>query len=323
MKKHVISYSESNQTQIGRGSVILIKGKAEQDGRKLYATTITGYAEIKPGVKMIFLGDQMYRVIYKEDRFFGRKVDVGGEQGLMGVLNLRNNGIPSIVLNHNKTPFHWITTGFTDIGSALRELGPRLFSHDLILESDEYKVPPVLDRIFVETMKVLLKKGSSEVSIKSLDIEGNGTTYFGDDEGPEESGSVEFEWILNIEVDVLESSTDLKDELVNQGIITGIIDPLLSDFLDVSDTIMISIDFESVSDWYVWYDPGSYMEPPDGGSEMNDIENDVTQIYIADWEYAVLPGHTKSMSSEADELLTEFMKKVSGFDGYDFNKMIS
>jgi hypothetical protein len=323
MKKHIISYSESNQTQIGRGSVILIKGKAEHDGRKLYATNITGYVEIKSGVKMVFLGDQMYRVIYREGKFFGLKIEVKREEGLMGVLNLRNNGIPSIVLNHNKTPFHWITTGFTDIGSALRELGSGLFSHDLILESNKYKVIPVLDKVFIETMKVLLKKGSSKVSIKSLDIEGNGTTYFGDDYSPEESESVEFEWFLDIEVDVLEDSNDLKDELINQGIITGIIDPVLSDFLDTSDTVKISIDFESVSDWNVWYDPGSYSEPPDIGAEMNYIENDLRQIYIADLEYAVLPNKTESMSPEAKELLTEFIKKVSKFDRYDFYKLIS
>lgn len=322
MKKHVISYSESNQTYIGKGSVVLIKGKPETDGRRLYATYITGYAEIKPGIKMVFLGDQIYRVIYKGDNsFFGRKVDIRGEEGLMGVLNLRNNGTPSIVLNHNKTPFHWLTTRFTDIGAALRSLGPQLFSHDLILESEELNKPPViLDRIFIETMKALLKKDSPDVSVKSISIEGDGETYFGDSEGPEESGSAQFDWSLQVEVDPI--SNDLRQEMADQGLITGIMDPLLSDFLDVSDSTMIEIWFDSTSDWHVWYDPGSYYEPPEGGAEMRDIENDVTHIYMDDgWEYAVLPGKTDLMSEEAKSLLQEFMKHVSGFDSYDFYKM--
>lgn len=321
MKKHVISYSESNQTYIGKGSVVLIKGKPEAEGRRLYATYITGYAEIKPGIKMVFLGDQIYRVIYKgENSFFGRKIDIRGEEGLMGVLNLRNNGIPSIVLNHNKTPFHWLTTRFTDIGTALRNLGPQLFDHDLILESEGSNKTLVLDRIFIETMKALLKKDSPDVRVKSINIEGDGTTYFGDDEGPEESGSEQFDWALQVEVDPI--SDNLKQEMTDQGLITGIMDPMLSDFLDVSDSTMIEIWFDSTSDWHVWYDPGSYYEPPDGGSEMKDIENDVAYIYMDDgWEYANLPGKTDLMSEEAKSLLQEFMKLVGGFDSYDFYKM--
>ena len=321
MKKHVISYSESNQTYIGKGSVVLIKGKPEAEGRRLYATYITGYAEIKPGIKMVFLGDQIYRVIYKgENSFFGRKIDIRGEEGLMGVLNLRNNGIPSIVLNHNKTPFHWLTTRFTDIATALRNLGPHLFDHDLILESEGSNKTLVLDRIFIETMKALLKKDSPDVRVKSINIEGDGTTYFGDDEGPEESGSEQFDWALQVEVDPI--SDNLKQEMTDQGLITGIMDPMLSDFLDVSDSTMIEIWFDSTSDWHVWYDPGSYYEPPDGGSEMKDIENDVAYIYMDDgWEYANLPGKTDLMSEEAKSLLQEFMKLVGGFDSYDFYKM--
>lgn len=315
MNKHVISYSESSQTHIGRGSVVLIKGKPETEGRRLYATYITGYAEIKPGIKMVFLGDQIYRVIYKgNNAFFGRKIDVGGEEGLLGVLNLRNGGIPSIVLNHNKTPFHWLTTRFTDIGTALRSLGPQLFDHDLILESEGSNTTLVLDRIFIETMKALLKKGSPDVRVKSINIEGNGTTYFGDSEGPEESGSAQFDWALQVEVDPI--SDNLKQEMADQGLITGIMDPMLSDFLGISDSTMIEIWFDSTSYWHIWYDPGSYFEPPDGGAEMEDIENDVTYIYMNDgWDY------TNLMSEEAKSLLQEFEKRVRGFDSYDFYNM--
>ena len=136
MNKHVLTFSQIINESIGVGSVLLIKGKPSSDGRYLYATTIKGSIEIKPGIKMVFIGDEIYRVINKEGRFFGRKISYGSEEGLKGIFNMKNPGRPSIVLNHNKTPFHWITLKFNDIGSALREIGPRLFSHELILESD-------------------------------------------------------------------------------------------------------------------------------------------------------------------------------------------
>jgi len=120
---------------IGYGSVILIKGRPMTEGRHLYVTTIKGYAEIKPGLKMVFISDVVYRVKYKEDgNWYGERIDYRGEEGLKGVFNMKNQGKPSLVLNNNKTPFHWETLKQTDIGTALRSLGSRLFSHELILK---------------------------------------------------------------------------------------------------------------------------------------------------------------------------------------------
>ena len=136
MNKHILTFSQIINESIGVGSVLLIKGKQSSNGRYLYATIIKGSVEIKPGIRMVFIGDEIYRVINNDGRFFGRKISYGSEEGLKGIFNMQNPGKPSIVLNHNKTPFHWITLNFTDIGSALREIGSRLFSHELILESD-------------------------------------------------------------------------------------------------------------------------------------------------------------------------------------------
>ena len=138
MNKYIKSISEALNIEhvIGRGSVLLIKGKPTPEGRKLYVTTITGWTEFMPGSKMVFIGDVIYRVIHKGgDKFSGRKVSISNEDGLKGVLNMKNPGRPSLVLNHNKTPFHWTTLKHTDIGSALRSIGGRLFDHELILES--------------------------------------------------------------------------------------------------------------------------------------------------------------------------------------------
>jgi hypothetical protein len=135
--RYVSPYHQKLNESIGRGSVLLIKGRPVENGRHLYVTQITGYAEIKPGIKMVFLGDQIYRVKYRDGNFIGKKVYIKQDENLASVLNLKNPERPSIVLNHNKTPFHWSTLKHTDIGTALRELGPGLFDHDLILEQEE------------------------------------------------------------------------------------------------------------------------------------------------------------------------------------------
>lgn len=311
MKKHVISYSESNQTaQIGRGSVLLIKGKAEQDGRKLYVTTITGQVEIRPGIKMVFLGDQIYRVVYREERFFGKKVDVNGEEGLKGVLSLKNQGVPSIVLNHNKTPYHWITTGFTDIGDALRNLGPKLFSHDIILESVNSEIPPVMDRVFIEAMKAILKKEPSDVEVEIADIE------MEDVEVPEESGIYEWLWDAYLSVTV-KDGTGLKDELVDQGIIIDILDQLTADFLDISNDIEIKI---KVSTTVTWSVSTSFSEGYE--AEMTRIRNLVESIQVGDHLFVDVENGIDRMSDEATKILNEFEEKIYRFSSpSDFWKL--
>lgn len=311
MKKHVISYSESNQTaQIGRGSVLLIKGKAEQEGRKLYVTTITGQVEIRPGIKMVFLGDQIYRVVYREERFFGKKVDANGEEGLKGVLSLKNQGVPSIVLNHNKTPYHWITTGFTDIGDALRNLGPKLFSHDIILESVNSEIPPVMDRVLIETMKAILKKEPADVEVEIADIE------MEDVEVPEESGIYEWLWDAYLSVTV-KDGTGLKDELVDQGIIIDILDPVTADFLDISNDIEIKI---KVSTTVTWSVSRSFSEGYE--AEMTRIRNLVESVQVGDHLFVDVENGIDRMSDEATKMLNEFEEKIYRFSSpSDFWKL--
>jgi len=115
--------------KIGRGSVVLIKGAPKDHGKYLYVTTIKDFIEIKPGVKMVRLNTPIKRVIVKDgDKFYGRLVDFRREDGLIDVLNTKNPGTVSLVLNNNKTPYHWITTKHTDIGQALRSIQSMLFS---------------------------------------------------------------------------------------------------------------------------------------------------------------------------------------------------
>ena len=134
--KHIESiYEQLNiPKQMGVGSVLLVKGRPTAEGRYLYVTTITGSVEIRPSLRMVFTSKRVYRVKYYDGKFFGSEIDYRGEDGLKGVFNMKNQGKPSLVLNHNKTPFHWETLKHTDIGTALRSLGSKLFSHEYILK---------------------------------------------------------------------------------------------------------------------------------------------------------------------------------------------
>lgn len=218
MNKHIKGFSDLVYENLGMGSVLLIKGAPTHLGRRLYATTIKGYSQLNPGMTMVFLGDQIYQVIYKNGRFFGARVDYTGEDGLKGIFNLKNPGVPSLVLNHNKTPYHWITTKHADIGSALREVGDRLFDHEIILESSddmpkaEYVSPE--RTIALEFMKLLV--GEPSILLINQVEEDNATSYSweieSDDwnDGPGRVHASNYWWSLSYDIsingDILEDS---------------------------------------------------------------------------------------------------------------------
>lgn len=127
--KHIL-YHKLDES-IGKGSVLLIKSKPINGEIFLFATQITGYVNIRPRVTMVFLGDELFRVVHKGDsKFSGKRISYGHD-AIRDVLNMKDNQTtPSIVLNNNKTPFHWVTLQHTDIGSALREVEQSLINMD-------------------------------------------------------------------------------------------------------------------------------------------------------------------------------------------------
>lgn len=210
MNKYIKEFSDLLLENIGTGSVLLIKGAPTPLGRRLYATTIRGYSQLNPGMTMVFLGDQIYQVISKDGRFFGARVDYTGEEGLKGIFNLKNPGVPSLVLNHNKTPYHWITTKHTDIGSALREVGDRLFDHEIILESSddlpkvEYSSPE--RTIALEFMKLLV--GEPSILLINQVEEENASSYSweidSDDwnDGPGRVQASDYWWSISYDISI-------------------------------------------------------------------------------------------------------------------------
>lgn len=117
--KHILKHQQLFES-LGKGSVLLIKSKPIDGKRFLFATNITGFVNIRPKVTMAFLGNQLYRVVHKGDsKFFGRKVAYENS-GMLDMLNMKNPNVPSIILNNNKTPLHWLTLNHTNIGDALK-----------------------------------------------------------------------------------------------------------------------------------------------------------------------------------------------------------
>ena len=281
MNKHVLTFSQIINESIGVGSVLLIKGKPSSDGRYLYATTIKGSIEIKPGIKMVFIGDEIYRVINKEGRFFGRKISYGSEEGLKGIFNMKNPGRPSIVLNHNKTPFHWITLKFNDIGSALREIGPRLFSHELILESDidaqdnnQERQKELYDTICLEILKAISGQ-ESKVSPKSIVLEDEA---WEDDLGEIEDGYDTFEWYANMEIYLDPNKfREYERELADLELGGDFMD-----MLDVQNNIEVSILFESDVSVRHIHERGDYYEPDYYETELESADTGIMSIVIDD-----------------------------------------
>ena len=298
MNKHVLTFSQIINESIGVGSVLLIKGKPSSDGRYLYATTIKGSIEIKPGIKMVFIGDEIYRVINKEGRFFGRKISYGSEEGLKGIFNMKNPGRPSIVLNHNKTPFHWITLKFNDIGSALREIGPRLFSHELILESDidaqdnnQERQKELYDTICLEILKAISGQ-ENLIELRPVEAAVNDPYNTYNKWSPKVVHLEDIEWVEEILIggaygDTEEVSVDATHEWSAK--LEAYLDPdkfreygremaelglggEFMDMLDIQETIPVSILFSSKV-------IGSYWE---GGGEIDEVDTQIISITIGE-----------------------------------------
>lgn len=323
MNRHVKSYSEKLNESIGRGSVLLIKGKPMQDGRYLYVTTIDGFAEIKPGLKMVFLSDTIYRVIYKgENKFSGRKVDYRGEDGLKGIFNMRNPGRPSIVLNHNKTPFHWLTLKHTDIGKALRELGPRLFSHDLILESNENQLTP--QQYIVHEMLKEITGRESNIIIKKVEIsEDYDLSDFRSDAEQSENSTYEEQWEMFVYLTLKEDNLPPSVESEYSESIEG---EMFSDMGVDVDEIIVSLSMNTTAELKHSYDPGDYYTPSYSETEIIDIntyidintgydevrkKNEIARKFYKDVVTPLLKKSPNGTSDEVKAAYAEYQRLVS------------
>lgn len=340
MNKYILPYSEKLNESIGRGSVLLIKGRPTENGRFLYVTTIKGYAEIKPGIKMVFIGDTIYRVIYKGNgKFAGRKVSYRGEDGLKGVFNMKNPGRPSVVLNHNKTPFHWITLKHLDIGSALREIGTRLFNHELILESNNNPTESAKSFLLKEVLKLITGQ-SSILRLEALDVIEGGDDII--EAADDEDYISDYETIIDLTLTAKPDDVvpELVDELGELGLFPTDLgigeindeDRKLLGLSNESDGASVTINYITEASLHHTYDPGDYDTPSSGDTEVTDVESSllVDHPFLIDGDYVDISSDAKTDVAIYDQMISDqepsdfvsdinslIRKKVEGPKGFE------
>ncbi len=333
MNKYILPYSEKLNESIGRGSVILIKGRPTKEGRFLYVTTINGYAEIKPGIKMVFIGDTIYRVIHKGgNKFAGRKIDYKGEDGLKGVFNMKTPGRPSVVLNHNKTPFHWITLKHLDIGSALREIGTRLFNHELILESKDSTSSDESAKSYLLGEVLKLITGRPTV-LKLVDVDvhegGDNLTNVEHNEG------IIDDYITDIAMTLTSNQDKIPDAYIDYldgiglfptdlglGVISDE-DRKLLGLSNDKDGALFNIVYSTNATINETYDPGDYWTPPAGDIEVDDVSTILLEddsFYVDGDQVKITPDLQLEVDiynemiedKEPDELVSDIEEISSG-----------
>lgn len=292
--KHVIPYRTVSES-IGRGSVILIRGKGSP--AKLYATHVTGFAMLKSGVKMLFLSDEFYRIKKQDGRLIPVRINLGGDASLMGALNLKSQGKLGIVTNHNKTPFHWKTLNHTSIYSALREVEEGILLDDLLLEKDmsgltRDDVWNLLGNYIGKKTYRTIFEGTDEVDVFRYHANLNLSKFV---ETIDETTSEEIDW--GFEIDAFDRSSEIE--------------AYLNYFETLDQPIQCSFTVSSDVDLTVTYTPGSHEEPSYSQVKVNGVYHLKIQFEIEGT--AIDPD--PEFKSMLDSLLTFIREKKIDDDG--------
>lgn len=271
---------------LGRGSVILIKGKPEKGRRRLYITTVDGFSEFRPGAKMIFLNQDFHRVVMGENGLVAAPVAYRNEPALKSQLNLKSPGRISVVLNNNKTPLHWITTKHLSFTSALRAVQPILLGEDHLFESKTSSIGLAQDRLTIDGLETLFyRDGKTGLVILSshVDDASDEAIRVASDQ---ERNHVEIEWMLSVEFmpDPIEYAKEISA-------------------LQLGSTFMFDITFITEVTVHGHYSPGDYYNPPSMDWEVEDYHNLRNEIWI--------DGAAVELSPRAKELFTSDIAGVS------------
>lgn len=133
-KKSYDTFMTINENNIfNQDGILLIKGSSN-NGKRLYATSVKNIILLNrfksdnssgEPAKMAILNDNFYRIKMDGFDFKVVKVSWNGEDGLKKMLNFKNQ-TKSIVLNNNKTPLHWETLKFKNIGQMIARIGDQI-----------------------------------------------------------------------------------------------------------------------------------------------------------------------------------------------------
>lgn len=133
------SLNENNNSDYWiNGGIILLKGEPDANGvQKMFATHILNLKQLdrtkkdnsigKPAM-MAILGGDVYRLLVKQGELQSFKIDWSREPSLSKVLKLSPHKSHSVVLNNNKTPYHWETLKFNNMAAMLRGLSSTILS---------------------------------------------------------------------------------------------------------------------------------------------------------------------------------------------------
>lgn len=316
MNKYIKLFEEKiNESSIGKGSIVLIKGKPEKGKRKLFATHITGFVELKAGAVMLFLADDFYRIKEEDGKLKSVKISYKNEDSLKSVLNLKSPGKISVVRNNNKTPFHWKTLKHTNLNSALREVEKDLIDDSYIFESvdsnksTDSKYGDLFNEIIL-ALDSALNGNNEEIKITRFhssisDLEDELIENIED--GDDGTSSASVDW--TVEIDLILYSEKF--------------DSLLKKYNLSSHGFGLVLEFKSTGQaWDYQVSSGSYDSPPDRERGANSIETEFTQIWItSDYgeiddefiltDYPEVVKFTESIKDPYD--LSSKVEKVSPF----------
>lgn len=285
MAKYIKSYDASLTESLGVGSIVLIKGKNEAGRRKLYATHVVGYTELRPGAVMLFLSDDFYRIVREGDVLKPVRIAFRSEESLRSELRIKSPGTISVVRNNSKTPFHWKTLKHINLISALREVTPDILADNYIVESVEDEEN---SRLFTEFWEMAVIDTLSAIFFEESGIE---IIDYRISEGLEDAVSNSFE---NEQVNSpAEWDTDFTVFFKSAKYT-----PYLKHFnLDRTDqvTIFFKTDFHLEFKHY----PGSYYTPPDVDADFELLGTEIQDILLAG-----------SSPNELTPAIVELLKKI-------------
>jgi hypothetical protein len=305
--KHVRPYAQLNES-VPHNGIVLIKGKpkGKNKERMLYAGHVMGSAELKPGATMLFMSDQFYRIIKDGDRLRGVKINWRSEESLKDSLNLKSPGKISLVKNNTKTPYHWKTLKETSISQALDRVRDDLGGSDYLFES----VTPSIS-------------GSKYLKFLNAAVD----SIFG-----EEKRAVVLSWSSKDALDLVdpdESQVNVEHEALIEFIYT---DPeLVRELEEIGASTRGELHLEISSDlsYSSWHDPGDYMNPPDGDTEITDADHTIISSSLSidglgdeDFDDSELDPISKKIekalsgSSDLDDFLTSSPRSYPNFRKY-------
>ena len=300
MNKYVKLFEEKiSESSMGRGSIVLIKGKPERGKRKLFATHIIGFAELKPGAVMLFLSDDFYRIKEEDGKLRAVKISYRSEDSLKSVLNLKTPGKISVVRNNNKTPLHWKTIKHTSISSALKDVEGDLLGDDYLFESEgpEYQR---INEFYNDAAKAFFRAldgAKNEIVIVEYSSDSDITQKIEESIDFSETDNGSTEWEASFQLLPLSSNFEKYATLSN---------------VNLNEEIWLDFMFSTEASFNYSYDPGDHWTPPSSDTELSEISTSIESIFVN--------GDEVAPDEELATIVSNFEKKIE--DDWDLKNQM-